>query len=172
MLYEINGKRPQLDEESFVAPSAQLIGDVIIKRKASVWFNAVLRGDIARIVIDEESNFQDGSVAHGDAGFDTVIGRHVTIGHNTVIHGCTIGDGSLIGMGATVLTGAKIGKECLIAAGALVGENMIIPDHSVVMGVPARIVKEVSPAMLERLYYSGQHYLDILPDYLSLREIK
>ncbi|MCL2520124.1 MAG: gamma carbonic anhydrase family protein [Spirochaetaceae bacterium] len=171
MLYEVNGRAPQVHPQSFVAPSANLIGQVTIEKEASVWFNAVMRGDVSRIVLGEGSNFQDGSVAHGDTGKDVIIGKNVTIGHNAIIHACTIGDGCLIAMGAIVLSGAKIGKNCLIAAGAVVSEGMEIPDNSLAVGVPAKVVKEISSLIAQRMQIGSRHYIDKIKEYNTLKLI-
>ena len=142
-VYALDGIAPQLpgDGACWVAPDAVLIGKVKLERNASVWFGAVLRGDNDLITIGENSNVQDGAVLHTDAGLPLTVGRNCTIGHRAILHGCTIGDNTLIGMGATILNGARIGNNCLIGANALVTEGKVIPDNSLVMGAPAKVVR-------------------------------
>ncbi|SFQ46637.1 Carbonic anhydrase or acetyltransferase, isoleucine patch superfamily [Lachnospiraceae bacterium XBB1006] len=133
-----------IHESAFIASGAKIIGDVTIHEMASVWFNAVIRADEYPITIGKNSNVQDNAVLHVGGGFSCTIGDNVSIGHGAIVHGCEVGDGTLIGMGATVLNGAKIGKNCIIGAGALVTENKVIPDGSVVVGVPGKIVRQMT----------------------------
>lgn len=135
---------PAIDSSAFIAPGAHVMGKVTMLKNSSVWFGAVLRGDNEMITVGEGSNVQENSVLHTDMGHPLVIGNNVTIGHQVTLHGCEIGDGSLIGIQAVVLNGAKIGKNCLIGAGALVTEGKVIPDNSVVMGSPGKVVRELS----------------------------
>ncbi len=161
MLYELDGKRPVCDPaKSWVAESASVIGDVVLEEDASVWFGATVRGDNDRIHIGRGSNIQDGSVLHVDPGIPLFIGAEVTIGHLVMLHGCTIGDGSLIGIGAVVLNGAKIGANCLIGANALITEGKEIPPRSVVMGAPGKIVREVSDDDLLRIRRGVESYIE------------
>jgi len=161
MLYELEGKAPVHDPKtSWVADSAAVIGDVVLEEDASVWFGAVVRGDNARIHIGRGSNVQDGAVLHVDPGFPLTLGADVTIGHLVMLHGCTIGDGSLIGIGAVVLNGAKIGANCLIGAKALITEGKEIPPRSVVMGAPGKIVRELSDEDLERIRRPARSYVE------------
>ena len=146
--------------EWWVAPSATLIGRVVLKRNASVWFNAVLRGDNEPIVIGEDSNVQDGAVLHTDMGSPLTVGREVTVGHLAMLHGCEIGDGALIGIGAVVLNGARIGRGCLIGAKALIGEGKVIPDGSVVLGAPGRVVRTLDADAQATLRLGAAHYVD------------
>ena len=146
------------DGEAWVAPTATLIGDVRLCNDASIWFGAVLRADDGIIEIGEGSNVQDLSVLHVDPGFPIKVGRNVTIGHRAMVHGCTIGDGTLIGMGATILNGAKIGNNCLIGANALVTEGKVIPDNSMVLGSPGKIVREIDEATAEGILEGGRTY--------------
>lgn len=148
MIYALGKNTPKFGEHCFVAPDATVIGQVITGRDVSIWFNAVLRGDNAPIHIGKESNVQDGAVLHVDPDVPLTIGERVTVGHKVMLHGCTIGDGSLIGMNAVVLNNAVIGKNCLIGANALVTENMQIPDGSLVLGSPAKVIKPVSEAAM------------------------
>lgn len=160
MRYAINGHCPKTEsDEYFIAPSADLIGEVILGHGASVWFQCVLRADNAAINIGRNSNIQDGSIIHVDPGFPATIGEGVTVGHKVMLHGCTIGDNSLIGMNATVLNGAKIGKNCVIGAGSLITENKEIPDNSLVMGVPGKVVKQIADDQVEMLKQSASHYV-------------
>ena len=158
MIYTLEGKTPKIADGVFVAPGASVIGNVEIAEQASVWFGVVIRGDNDLMRIGEGSNIQDNCVLHSDPGFPLTIGRNCTIGHSAIVHGCTIGDGTLIGMGATVLNGAKIGLNCLIGAGALVTENTSIPDNSLVVGSPARVKRELSKEQIEGLNQSAIHY--------------
>jgi carbonic anhydrase/acetyltransferase-like protein (isoleucine patch superfamily) len=161
MLYELDGKRPVCDpSKSWVADSAAVIGDVVLEEDASVWFGATVRGDNDRIHIGRGSNVQDGSVLHVDPGIPLTIGAEVTIGHLVMLHGCTIGDGTLVGIGAVVLNGAKIGENCLIGANALITEGKEIPPRSVVMGAPGKIVREVSDDDLKRIRQGVRSYIE------------
>lgn len=159
-LYELDGVLPELpaDGEVWIAPGARVIGRVKLASGASVWFNAVLRGDGEPIEVGEGTNVQDGSVLHTDRGFPCIVGAHVTIGHTAIVHGCVIGDGSLIGMGATVLTGARIGPSTLIGAGALVTEGREIPGGVLAVGRPAKPVRDLTPAEIEKLKASAAGY--------------
>ena len=160
MLYRLDGIGVELAADGcWVAPTAVLIGRVRLETDASVWWGAVLRGDNEPIVVGRGSNVQDGTVCHTDPGTPLLIGAEVTVGHMAVLHGCVIGDGSLIGIGAAVLNGARIGRNCLIAAKALVGENKEIPDNSVVMGVPGKVVGEVRPEQAERMRRGTARYV-------------
>lgn len=141
MIYALDGIAPDLHPDTWVAPDANLIGKVTLGQGASVWFGATLRGDNERITLGAGSNVQENCVLHTDMGYPLTIGENCTIGHKAILHGCTIGDGTLIGMGATILNGAKIGAGCLIGAGALITEGKDIPDGSLVMGAPGRIVR-------------------------------
>jgi carbonic anhydrase/acetyltransferase-like protein (isoleucine patch superfamily) len=148
------------DGEYWIAPSACVVGKVILKRNASIWFGAVLRGDNDPIVVGENSNVQDHAVLHTDPGVPLEVGANVTIGHRAMIHGATIGDGSLIGIGAILLNGARIGRNCIIGAGALVTEGKAIPDNSLAIGAPARVVREVTEAERQMLAASARHYVE------------
>jgi len=144
-LWSLDGATVELRGEGhYVAPGATLIGRVVLEDRATVWFGAIARADNEPIVIGAGSNVQDGAVLHADPGFPLTIGAHCTVGHQAMLHGCTIGDGSLIGIQSVILNGAKIGKECLIGAGALITEGKVIPDRSVVMGAPGKIVRQLS----------------------------
>ena len=160
MKYSLDDKRVTLmGSGHFIAPNATLIGDVTLQENASVWFNCVLRGDADHIEIGAGSNIQDGSVLHVDPGFPLTVGANVTVGHKAMLHGCTIGDGSLVGINAVVLNGAKVGKGCLIGANALVTEGMEIPDGSLVLGSPGKIKSQLSAQQQEALVRSAGHYV-------------
>lgn len=159
-LYELDGVAPQVAASAWVADSAQVMGQVELGADASVWFGCVVRGDSDRIEVGAGSNIQDASVLHADAGMPLVIGRHVTVGHQVMLHGCTIGDESLIGIGAIVLNGAKIGKNCLVGAGSLVTEGKEFPDGSMILGSPARVVRQLTDEQIAGLRRSAQHYID------------
>lgn len=159
-VYELDGVAPEMADSAWVADSAQVMGEVQLGADASVWFGTVIRGDTARITIGEGTNVQDASVLHADLGMPLVIGRHVTVGHQVMLHGCTIGDETLIGIGAIVLNGAKIGKNCLVGASALVTEGKEFPDGSMIIGSPARAVRELTPEQIQGLRRSAQHYID------------
>ena len=159
-LYDLEGVSPHLPEDGdvWVAPGAAVIGDVVMESGSSVWFNAVLRGDNERIRLGAGSNIQECSVLHTDPGFPLTIGANCTIGHRAILHGCTVGDGALIGMGATVLNGAVIGAGSLIGAGALITEGKIIPPGSLVMGAPGKVVRELDAAARQGLLDSAGRY--------------
>lgn len=160
VLYTLDGIAPEVPEDGdyWVAPGARLIGRIILRRGASVWFNAVLRGDNEPITIGEDSNVQDGCVMHTDMGFPLDIGPRCTIGHMAILHGCTIGEGSLVGMGATVLNGAKVGAGALIGAGALVTEGKEIPDGALVMGRPGKVARIMSEEEIEKMRGGAARY--------------
>ncbi|MDO6522111.1 gamma carbonic anhydrase family protein [Shimia thalassica] len=157
-IYQLDGVSPDIAEDSWVAPDANVIGNVRIEEGASVWFGCTIRGDNETIVIGKGSNVQENTVMHTDPGCPLTIGERCTIGHKAMLHGCTIGENSLIGMGATVLNGAKIGKNCLIGAGALVTEGKVIPDGSLVMGAPGKVVRTLDEAAINGLRGSALHY--------------
>jgi len=158
-IYRLDDQTPDYHETAWVAETASVIGNVILSESSSVWFGATVRGDNEPIKLGARSNIQDGSVCHSDPGSPLTIGEDVTIGHLAMVHGCTIGDGSLIGIGATVLNGAVIGKNCLIGAHALITEGKVIPDNSVVMGAPGKIVKQVPQAQEAMLAASAKYYI-------------
>jgi carbonic anhydrase/acetyltransferase-like protein (isoleucine patch superfamily) len=158
MIYELDGIAPDIAATAWVAPGAYLMGRVVLEADASVWFGAVLRGDNEEIRLGAGSNIQENAVLHTDIGYPLRIGADCTIGHKAMLHGCTIGDGSLIGMGATVLNGARIGKGCLIGAGALITEGKDIPDGSLVMGAPGKVVRMLDAEAQARLLQSAAGY--------------
>ncbi len=166
-LYALDDVAPQLpaDGKVYIAPGARVIGNVRLAAEVSIWFNTVLRGDNEPIVIGRGSNIQDGAVFHTDPGFPMTIGAGVTVGHKAILHGCTIGDGTLIGMGAVVLNGAKIGKGCLIGANALVTEGKEIPDGSMVVGQPAKVLRPVDQRLATELKRAAEVYQQRLAQY-------
>jgi carbonic anhydrase/acetyltransferase-like protein (isoleucine patch superfamily) len=156
---------PQIHETCFLAPGSAVIGDVIIGPNSSVWYNVVIRGDIAPIRIGANTNLQDGAILHCMTDVELRVGDNVTVGHGAILHSCSIGDGSLIGMGAIVLDRVKIGKNCLIAAGTLITPNKTIPDHSLVMGNPFVIKRELTSREVSRMGESVTHYLELIQEY-------
>lgn len=157
-LYALDEFRPQIADDTWIAPDANVIGDVVVETGASVWFCATLRGDTETIIVGAGSNVQENAVLHTDLGYPLNIGRDCTIGHKVMLHGCTIGNNSLIGMGATILNGAKIGNNCLIGAGALITEGKEIPDGALVMGVPGKVVRMLDDTAIAGLAASAAHY--------------
>ena len=159
-VYQLDDRTPQIDPSAWVAENAQVMGSVTMGANASVWFGATARGDTETITIGEGSNIQDGSVLHADYGQPLTVGKNVTVGHMVMLHGCTIGDESLIGIGAVVLNGAKIGKNCLVGAGSLVTEGKEFPDGSMIMGTPAKVVRQLTPEQIQGLRESAKHYIE------------
>lgn len=159
-LYEIDGFAPQLGERAWVAPSADLIGDVRLGTRASVWFGAVIRADNTPIILGEETNFQDGAIGHSDPGAPLTIGARVTVGHQAILHGCTVEDEALIGMGARILNGAVIGSQCIVGAGALVTEGKVFEPRSLIVGSPARAVRSLTDEQVAMLRLSAAHYAE------------
>lgn len=157
-LYRIGDVEPKLGPGAWVAPSADLIGDVRLGARASVWFGAVLRGDNTPLILGEETNFQDGSVGHSDAEFPLTIGARVTVGHQAILHGCTVADDCLVGMGARILNGAVIEPECIVGAGALITEGKRFESGSLIVGAPARVVRQVTDEERKLLRESAAHY--------------
>ncbi len=161
-IYSLDEVAPRLPAVGryWIAPSADVIGNVWLKTEASIWFNAVLRGDNELITVGQGSNIQDGTVCHTDRGAPLSIGDYCTVGHSAILHGCTIGDGSLIGMGATVLNHAIVGKNCLVGAHTLITEGKIIPDNSLVVGAPGKVAKILSAEQIVGLRQSADHYIE------------
>ncbi|NRR34404.1 gamma carbonic anhydrase family protein [Oxalobacteraceae bacterium] len=158
-IYQLGDHAPEIDASAFVADSATLIGKVTLQENASVWFSATIRGDNERITIGINSNVQESAVMHTDMGYPLTLGRDVTIGHQAMLHGCTVGDGSLIGIQAVILNGAKIGKGCLVGAGALVTEGKEFGDHQLIIGSPAKAVRALTTEEVERLQASAASYV-------------
>ncbi len=159
-IYELDQVAPRMGVDAWIADSAQVMGNVELGDNASVWFGAVIRGDTECIRIGRNTNIQDASVLHADVGKPLTIGDNVTVGHQVMLHGCTVGDGSLIGIGAIVLNGAKIGKGCIVGAGSLVTEGKEFPDGSMIMGSPAKVVRELSTEQQQGLVLSALHYVE------------
>lgn len=159
-IYELDGVAPRIAETAWVADSAQVMGSVTLGPDSSVWFGSVLRGDSDSLTIGRGTNIQDGSVLHADEGVPLTIGENVSIGHQVMLHGCTIGDETLIGIGAVVLNGARIGKNCLVGARALVTEGKEFPDGSMIIGSPAKAVRQLTPEQIEGLRRIAKHYRD------------
>jgi carbonic anhydrase/acetyltransferase-like protein (isoleucine patch superfamily) len=159
-IYQLGNATPDIADTAWVADSAQVMGAVTLAEGASVWFGAVLRGDNERIAIGKNSNVQDGTVIHTDLGFPATLGDNVTVGHQVMLHGCTVGEGSLIGIGAVVLNGAKIGKNCLVGACSLVTEGKEFPDGSMIIGSPARVVRMLTPEQIEGMQRAAPHYVE------------
>lgn len=167
MIYELGQRRVRIEGEVFVADSADVIGSVVLKDKSSVWFNSVVRGDTDEIVIGEETNIQDSAVLHTDPGIHLILGRGVTVGHHAMVHGCEVGDYSLIGINAVVLNDAKIGKYCTIGANALVTQGQEIPDYSVVVGSPGKVVRQADPSEAKVLEVGAANYVARARAYLQ-----
>ena len=159
-LYALDGIAPQIDPDvGWIAPTAVLVGDIVVGPEVGIWFGVVARGDIETITIGARSNVQENCVLHTDTGYPLVIGENCTIGHSAIVHGCTIGDNTLVGMGATVLNGAKIGKNCLIGANALITEGKDIPDNSMVVGAPGRVIRQIDAEGVRNLAASAERYV-------------
>ncbi len=159
MIYDLEKNVPEISSDSWVAPNAIIIGKVKLEKNSSIWFNAVLRGDIEKIVIGENSNIQDGSVLHTDPGCPLTVGKGVTVGHMVMLHGCEISDDALIGIGSTILNKAKIGKNCIIGANTLVTENKVIPDNSLVLGSPGKVIRKVTDDEIKVIRENAKHYV-------------
>ena len=160
MIYDFEKNVPEVHPDAWVASNATLIGKVKLEKNSSIWFNAVLRGDIELISIGENSNIQDGSVLHTDPGYKLNVGKGVTVGHMVMLHGCQISDDTLIGIGCIILNNAKIGKNCIIGANSLITENKIIPDNSLVVGSPGRVLRKVTEEEIKAIHENAKHYVD------------
>lgn len=172
MKYKLADKRVELrGERHFIAPGAAVIGDVVMEPGVSIWFNAVVRGDGDRITLGANTNVQDGAVLHVDPGFPLQCGRDVTIGHKAMLHGCSIGNNTLIGINAVILNGAKIGNNCIVGANALVTEGTVVPDGSMVLGAPAKVKKPLSEEQIETLALSAKLYAEKAQYYLDRLEV-
>lgn len=159
MIYALGDLRPVLKGNNFIAPTATVMGDVVLGLYASVWWGAVIRGDNDTIYVGDYTNIQDGAVLHTDTGIQLSLANEVTVGHMAVLHGCTIGEGSLIGIKAVVLNGAVVGRECLIGANSLIAEGKVIPDRSLVVGSPGRVLRQLTDTEVALLRASAQHYV-------------
>ncbi|HUG23920.1 gamma carbonic anhydrase family protein [Piscinibacter sp.] len=158
-LYQLDEHVPEVADSAWVADGASVIGKVMLEDDASVWFGAVLRGDTEVLRVGRGSNVQDGSVLHADPGYPLTLGEGVTVGHQVMLHGCTVGDGSLIGIQSVVLNGARIGKHCLVGAGSLVTEGKVFPDGSLIMGSPAKVVRQLTAEQIDELKRAAAHYV-------------
>jgi carbonic anhydrase/acetyltransferase-like protein (isoleucine patch superfamily) len=167
MLYALGDKSPILRGNNFVAPNAAVIGDVLMENNANVWFGVTIRGDNHRITLGENVNVQDNAVLHTDAGLALTLERDVSIGHMAMVHGCHVGEGSLIGIKAVVLNRAVIGRECLIGANSLIAEDKVIPDRSLVLGSPGRVVRQLSDEEVAKIRWISQHYVENAQRYLA-----
>ena len=166
MIYSLGDRKVQIRGECFVAPNATVIGSVVLEENASIWFNVVIRGDNDFLTIGENSNIQDGCILHTDAGIKLIIGKNVTVGHKVMLHGCTIGDNTLIGINSVILNNAAIGNNCLIGANTLITTGQEIPDGSVVMGAPGKIVRSIRDDEAARFKQSAAHYVENARRYL------
>lgn len=166
-LYQYGERIPSVHESVFIAPNASVIGSVVLAENVSVWFGATIRGDNDTITLGKNSNVQEGAVLHTDPGIALTVGENVTIGHQAMLHGCTIGDGSLIGIQAVILNGAVIGKECLVGAGAIVTERKVFPDRSLILGAPARVVRSLSDEDVAGLLKSAASYVERRAQFLT-----
>lgn len=167
MIHTLENRTPLLKGENFVAPTATLIGRVTLEKQASVWFNCVLRGDCDELIIGEGSNIQDGSVLHTDAGIQLRVGANCTIGHMVMLHGCDIGENSLVGIKAVILNKARIGRNCLIGAGALIPERKVYPDGVLIKGIPGKVERELTPEEIQALQFNAQFYRENAKRYLA-----
>lgn len=167
MMRDYLGVSPKIDEDVFVAETAAIIGDVEVGSESSIWYGAVLRGDVAPIRVGRRCSIQDNAVVHCGAGVPTVIGEDVTVGHGAIVHSATVGSNTLIGMGATVLSGAVIGENCIVGAGALVKENAVVPAGSLIVGVPGKVVRKLSPEQIDGIAAYAQHYVEYAKNYMS-----
>ena len=165
MIYDFENKSLKREGKNWIAPNATIIGDIVIKNDASIWFNAVLRGDIEQIIVDEGSNIQDGSVLHTDPGCPLTIGKRVTVGHMVMLHGCTIGDNTLVGIGSIILNKAKVGSNCIIGANSLITENKTIPDNSLVLGSPGKVVREITKEESNYIKENTEEYINLWKKY-------
>ena len=168
MILNFKGKQPHIDPSCFIAPSSDVIGDVVLGPSSSVWFNTTIRGDVASIYIGKGSNIQDNTVVHCTIGVPTSIGDHVTIGHGAIIHSCTIGDGCLIGMGSTILDGAILAEETLVGAGSLVPPGKTYPPRSLVMGSPAKFIRALTEEQLQEMRENARHYEQASDEYIAM----
>jgi carbonic anhydrase/acetyltransferase-like protein (isoleucine patch superfamily) len=169
MIYTMGNRKLEIrGKEYFIADNATVIGSVALEDKTSIWFNAVIRGDDAQITIGEGSNVQDGSVLHSDPGLPLTLGNYVTVGHMVMLHGCTVGNNSLIGIGAVILNNVKIGNNCLVGAGTLIPEGKEYPDGSLILGTPGRVVRQLGSTELQIIRASAEHYIHNIPRYRDL----
>lgn len=172
MIYRLGDKTPQIGKNNYIAENATVIGEVVTAKNVSIWFGAVVRADMSKIVVGKDSNIQDNCTVHGDTPYPVIIGEKVTIGHNCIIHGCTIGDSSVIGMGTTLLNGSVIPKNCLVAAGSVVTPKLQAKEGDLIAGSPARVVRALTEENREYLKYAYKVYLEDIEKYKKLEKIK
>ncbi|MGL4253328.1 MAG: gamma carbonic anhydrase family protein [Fusobacteriaceae bacterium] len=172
MIYKLGDKTPKIGEENFIAENSTIIGDVVTGKNVSIWYSAVLRGDCSNISIGDCSNIQDNVTVHGDFPFPVKIGKGVTVGHNCVIHGCTVGDNVIIGMGAILLNGSKVPSNCIVAAGALVTEKLEAEEGSLIVGSPAKVIRKLSEENIKYISYAKELYVKDIELYKNLEPIK
>lgn len=165
MIIDFEGKTPKIDKSSFIAENATVIGDVTIGKNVGIWYNVILRGDVAPIIIGNNTNIQDGSVIHCDVGIPTLVGENVTVGHNVMLHACKIGNNSLIGIGSIVLDGAVVGENSIIGAGAIVTPRTKIPPYSMALGIPAKVVKKITKEEAAKLVEHAEEYIKLMMSY-------
>ena len=168
MIYDFENKSLKREGKNWIAPNAIIIGDIVIKNDVSIWFNAVLRGDIEKIEVGEGSNIQDGSVLHTDPGYPLTIGKGVTVGHMVMLHGCKIANNTLVGIGSTILNNAKVGNNCIIGANTLITENKIIPDNSLVIGSPGKVVRNITEEEKKHIEDNAKEYSENWKKYLKI----
>ncbi len=168
MIMQYKDKTPKVSESAYIAPSADIIGEVTLGDNTSIWPHATLRGDMASITIGDDSNIQDNSVVHVNTGLPTVVGNNVTVGHSAVLHGCTVGDNCLIGMGAILLDGSVIGENSIVGAGALVTPNKVFPPRSMIIGSPAKAIRELTDEEIERVRDNGERYVLYAAEYRDM----
>ncbi|MCQ8211361.1 gamma carbonic anhydrase family protein [Cetobacterium somerae] len=171
MIYKLGELVPKIGENNLIVENASIIGEVETGKNVSIWFSAVLRADMSKITVGNNSNIQDNTTVHGDTPYPVIIGKNVTIGHNCVIHGCEIGDNVIIGMGSILLNGAKIPKNCIVGAGSLVTEKLKAQEGDLIIGSPAKVVKQLSDKNIDYLKYANQVYLDKIEKYKKLERI-
>lgn len=171
MIFKLEDKIPKIGENNYIVETASIIGDVETGKNVSIWFSAVLRGDMSKIKIGDNSNVQDNTTIHGDTPYPVIIGENVTIGHNCVIHGCEIGDNSIIGMGAILLNGVKIPKNCIVGAGSLVTEKLDAQEGDLIVGSPARVIRKLTDKNIEYLKYANNVYIEKIERYKNLERI-
>ncbi len=167
MIKSFKNITPSIHTSCFVADNSTIIGNVKLSGDCSVWFGAVVRGDTCDITIGSRSNIQDNATLHGDKGFNLTIGEGVTIGHNAIVHGCSIGNSVMVGMGAIIMNGVKVGNNCIIGAGAVVTENQVIPDNSLVLGVPGKVIRALSQENIEGIKWNASHYAELSKEYMK-----
>lgn len=165
MIADYNGIKPQIDDSCFIAEGTQIIGDVKLEKNVSIWFNAVLRGDMGAVIIGENTNIQDGCVLHCVMDIPTIVGKNVTVGHGAILHSCSIGDGTLIGMGAIILDGVQIGKNSIVAAGSIIPPYSVIGDGALVMGAPAKIKRALTEDDIKNIKKGISEYLELVKNY-------